>query len=182
MDAGDIAAIVAAVASIAALGVSIYSVRHTTKAAERLEHVKWSRERIADTVQSLMLEARTHADLIQLIGGFSEAALRASDPRIDQDQHQMLVALKEDLLAIGATNERLVELSLVARTRLAQAALHLQEALGEGFVAIHSYQRRVSPGHRKQSLGEPNWDEIDRKIERAVEDFHAAARAELGVE
>lgn len=58
MEAADVAAFVAAGASIGALGTSIYGVRHTTKAAARLERVRWTRERLIDSTRSLLNTCR----------------------------------------------------------------------------------------------------------------------------
>jgi hypothetical protein len=48
--AGDIAAFIAAGASTATLGTSIYIARMSAMRAERLEARKWSRERLADSI------------------------------------------------------------------------------------------------------------------------------------
>jgi hypothetical protein len=67
MDAGDIAAFIAAGASIAALGTSIYGVHHTTGAAARLELTKWSREKLAPDVNTVLAAASQLLDVVRKV-------------------------------------------------------------------------------------------------------------------
>ena len=66
VDAGDIAAFIAAGASIGALGTSLWTARYTSQQTQRLKSLKWSRERLVDTVQSIVVDCQKQMDLFSL--------------------------------------------------------------------------------------------------------------------
>ncbi len=103
MDAGDIAAFIAAGASVGALVTSLWTAWYTTRQAARLERVRWSRERLADAMPRVL--------------------------RLAQDRRQRLNA--ESVPPNEELEVHLQELALRSSPRLSRAALDLADVLNQ---------------------------------------------------
>jgi len=153
VEAADIAAFVAAGASVAALAVSVYSVRHTTKQAAHLELAKWSRERLSEDVDEVLHVCR------QLEYDLKFAEEDVPRPTLYTDEF----------------HKKLVGLSHVAPPRLAAAAQQLQPAAQHAGIWLTAW---ADP----PSYADPDSRDDHRKtLQAAREAFHKAAQAEMGM-
>lgn len=157
MDAGDIAAIFAAVAAVGALGVSLWSATYTSREARRLERVKWVRTQIIEDVTKALRSVRAF-----------ESALWDDDPQAITDLS------KSALDDLG-----LVEIK--GSTALSEAAMRL------GAVLIGTQRmwelRRKRPHLPDRSSSEwlEQQHELTETFEKCLADFRTVARKELDI-
>ena len=165
-NAGDIAAFLAAGASTATLGTSIYIARYQSRIARRMENVKWRRDRFTD---DLVQAARAVRRLI------SETDRRPTSERWEDFRQALSILGSMEIFVSPPCNDAI-------------------KALGVALVPLlfpdEDYQRTVDEMSTEYNFSQEIADDIRRDIRpsliRKASDANAtfvtAIRSELGID
>ncbi len=99
--AGDVAAFIAAGASLCTLGTSIYIARYQSKHSQNLERIRWRRERLVDQVIALvaaierLLRSSEDEDALELVTSILDMDVPLSLQLSDSVANSLEVLLRE---------------------------------------------------------------------------------------